>query len=73
MADISKSEYAAVIAELEAGCLQRGLASIKFYDGEAVMITAQKLEELAAEARKNGQDRVLIFIQTGPIMKGEVA
>ena len=68
MADFSKQDYASAMAHLEAGCIQKGIASINFHDGQAVMITLDKLRDLAEEAEKNGQERVLIFIQRGPIM-----
>lgn len=66
------TDYATAMAYLEAGCEQHGIASIKFKDGEMVMVSLEMLKQLAETATQKGQTRVLIFIATGPILKGGV-
>jgi hypothetical protein len=69
MAPTSGSNYAEAMAHLEAGCAEKGVASIQFKDGEVVMMTIEMLKSLVATAESNGQERILIFIATGPIHK----
>lgn len=66
-------DYAVAMANLEAGCHRQGIASIKFRDGEMVMVSLKTLRELAAKAEASGQDRVMIFIANGPILEGAKA
>lgn len=66
----NETDYATAMAHLEAGCLKQGIASIKFKDGEMVMISLKTLKDLTSRAEQANQDRVMIFIATGPILEG---
>lgn len=71
--DLGKKEYNMAMAHLEAGCTARGIASIKFKDGEMVMISLDMLKKLAQQVEKSGQTRAIIFIGTGPNLEENLA
>ena len=67
--DETEKQYSMAMAHLEAGVEQRGLASVKFKDGEMVMISLDLMRDLIKTAEEKGQDRVLMFIANGPEMQ----
>jgi DUF971 family protein len=67
--DDTEKKYTMAMAHLEAGVAERGLASVKFKDGEMVMLSLDLLRELISSAEEKGQDRVIVFIGVGPELK----
>lgn len=64
--DFGKREYNMAMAHLEAGVSAKGIASIKFRDGEMVMVSLDMLKQLVRQVEQNNQTRAIIFIGTGP-------
>lgn len=43
-----------------------GVAAVKVKDGEVFLFSRKKVEDLLAAMDKNGENRCLVFVQTGP-------
>jgi hypothetical protein len=59
------------LSHLEAACEAHGIGSVKFKDGEMVMISLDMLKDLVAGVEAKGQTRAIIFIGTGGELKGQ--
>lgn len=64
--DFGKKEYNMAMAHLEAGTAANGIASIKFKDGEMLMISLDTLKRLVQQVEQGKQTRAIIFIGSGP-------
>jgi hypothetical protein len=60
--DNLEKEYGLALAHLEAGVAVEGIASIRFRDGEMVMISLEKLETLVTQVRESGRQRAILFL-----------
>ena len=48
-----------------------GVAAVKVRDGEIFLFSKKKVQALLETMEKNGEERCMVFVQTGPIV-GEV-
>lgn len=67
--DDTEKRYAMAMSHLEAKVLERGIGSVKFEDGEMVMISLDLMKSLIKTSEEKGQDRVIMFIGNGPELK----
>jgi len=66
--DETEKRYAMAMSHLEAKVIERGIGSVKFEDGEMVMISLDLMRDLIKSSEEKGQDRVIVFIGTGPVL-----
>lgn len=57
------------LASLHAQCEVNGCAAIKFADGEMFMFSRKIVETLREKMDAEQQDRALIFVKTGPLIR----
>jgi hypothetical protein len=63
---IGDKEYNVLMAHLEAGCEANGIASVRFNDGEMIMISLKTLNDLVKKIENSDQTRAIIFVNNGP-------
>jgi len=57
------------LATLDAQCQVNGAACIRFEDGQMFMFSRKTIETLCEKMDADNQDRSIIFVKTGPILR----